>query len=102
LPELAGTTAIPYGLTSPFAGTVEPPATIRPSDDRNGAALGLCEEAADEVEVVLEPLLDPHALTSTATAATRPTAASIDNLGVLRIFDVPSFWLALNGLSPRS
>jgi hypothetical protein len=89
-------------LTSPFAGTVEPPETIRPSDDRNGAALGFCDDEADVVEAVVEPLLDPHALSSTATAATRPTAASIDELGVLRIFDLLVFWLALDVLSPRS
>jgi hypothetical protein len=58
-PELVGTTAIPYGLTSPFAGTVEPIGTGLPRVLMK--ALTVCAGASD---------VDVGALPRVAEAAT--------------------------------
>ena len=75
-PALAGTTTIPYGLMSPFAGTVAATVETLVSGVRKATAVvaGVVDEdaAADALELEAEPelLLLPQAASTRASPAT--------------------------------
>ena len=54
-PTLVGTTTSPYGLTSPFDGTVEPIVLILCSDERKAVGVALaCATAGREADALLD------------------------------------------------
>ncbi|HXP99319.1 MAG TPA: hypothetical protein VN845_04535 [Solirubrobacteraceae bacterium] len=86
LPTLVGTNTMPYGFTSPLAGTVEATLLTLVNLARNGPELGVdsagvlalaAELVLDELLVLLVLLELPQPATASAT----PTRARIDVLG---------------------
>src|SRR5580693_10122885 len=74
-PVDAGTTATPYGFTSPLAGTVEAICETECSSFRNGGA-ACCAAATFGFE-----LLDPHAARTSPSAATSAAARTAEMAG---------------------
>jgi hypothetical protein len=85
LPTLVGTDAMPYGLMSPLAGTVEATMLTPVNSPRNGPEPGV-DSAAGLLAVVVELVLDELVLLpQPATASATPTRKRIDILGTLRL-----------------
>jgi hypothetical protein len=86
LPALVGTNTMPYGFTSPLAGTVEATLLTPVTLARNGPGLGVDSAGvlALAAELVLDELLVLFVLLELpqpATASATPTRARIDVLG---------------------